>query len=410
MRVISITLFCFLSAKVLGQDTFSLPQAIDYALKANASIKASSYHVDAQKQLKKTSFDLPKTEVSLLYGQYNSYATNDNNLTISQSIPFFALGSQAKLNRSRLASSELKKTLHENELVYRVKETYYQLAYTYAVLRSLQQQDSIFEGFYKASSLRYKAGETNLLEQSTAESQRNEAKNRIRQTDSDITILRSHLQALLNTEVMPDIIKEDFQAITLSLALDTAMLATNPALAYSRQQIDVADAEKKMQAARSAPDLLVGYFNQTLIGAIDPESGALATSRERFSGFQVGLAIPLWIVPHQARTRAAESTRRAAESDYMSNQRTLLAELQQAFQAYEKNKNSLAYYRDTALPNAELILKQAQVAFRNGEIGYAEYLLGLRNATGIREKYLETVNGYNQSIIFIEFLSGNKSN
>ena len=95
-----------------------------------------------------------------------------------------------------LALSELQKAVNENELVYRVKQTYYQLAYMHAVQQSLLQQDSIFEGFYKAASLRYKMGETNLLERSQAESQRNEVKNRIRQNESDMTILRSHLRAL----------------------------------------------------------------------------------------------------------------------------------------------------------------------------------------------------------------------
>jgi cobalt-zinc-cadmium resistance protein CzcA len=155
---------------------------------------------------------------------------------------------------------------------------------------------------------------------------------------------------------------------------------------------------------------LIGYFNQTLTGVQDTETGIIAGGGDRFTGFQVGLAIPIWFAPHQARTRAAEFSRRAAESNYTSTQRTMSGDLQQAIQAYTKNRNSLTYYKETGLPNADLILKQSQTAFRNGEIGYAEYLLGLRNANSIRENYLQTLSDYNQSIIFIEFLVGNKSN
>jgi cobalt-zinc-cadmium resistance protein CzcA len=294
--------------------------------------------------------------------------------------------------------------------VFQIKQTYFFLAHAYATKNLMLQQDSVFEGFYRAASARYRAGETNLLEQTMAEAQRNEAKNRVLQIDSEIAALKSHLQALLNTDYVPDISDRNLTEIELTVGLDSNAIARNPALAFTRQKIDVADAEKKVQAAKAAPDFLVGYFNQTLIGVIDPETGVVSNSSDRFTGFHVAVAIPIWFGPHRGRMRAAELTRRAAESTYTSAQKAMAGQLQQAIHSYEKNKNSLSYYRETGLPNADLILKQSQAAFRNGEIGYSEYLLGLRNSNSIRESYLRTLNDYNQSIILIEFLSGNKSN
>jgi cobalt-zinc-cadmium resistance protein CzcA len=77
----------------------TLEQAIETALKNNGSVQAATYNVESQRALKKTGFDLPKTNVSLLYGQYNSYSKNDNNLTVTQTIPFTAFGSQGALNQ-----------------------------------------------------------------------------------------------------------------------------------------------------------------------------------------------------------------------------------------------------------------------------------------------------------------------
>jgi cobalt-zinc-cadmium resistance protein CzcA len=175
-----------------------------------------------------------------------------------------------------------------------------------------------------------------------------------------------------------------------------------------RQQIDVAQSQKKVETAKFAPDLLVGFFSQTLIGSVNPEGGTVASSSDRFTGFQLGLSLPIWFAPHQGRIKAAEYNKQAAQSSYQYYQTTLNGQLQQAAQQYIKNKNSLSYYRTSALPNAELILKQSQLAFRGGEIGYAEYLLGVRNAITIKEGYLQTLHDYNQSIVYIEFLSGNK--
>ena len=409
MRIAQIIALCLLTVAGFSQSNrLTVEQAVDIARKNNAGIKALAYEVESQRQLKKTSFDLPKTSVSLLYGQYNSYAKNDNNITITQTIPFTALGAQGALNRSLITSSVLKKAATENELVYQVKQVYHQLAFTKARHQLLLKQDSIYEGFLKAASVRYKTGEANLLEKATAETQRNEVQNQIRLNESTVTVLRTQLKVLLNSNSLPDIGDDPQQELVFNELPDSSALTSNPALAFVRQQVEVAQSQKKVEVAKLAPDLLLGYFNQTLIDVVNTENNAVATSKDRFTGFQVGLSIPLWFVPQQGRIKAAEFSRQSAESTYRYTQVTLQGQLQQAAQQYAKNKNSLSYYRTSAMPNADLILRQSQTAFNAGEIGYAEYLIGVRNGISIKEGYLQTLNEYNLSIIYIDFLLGNK--
>ncbi len=409
MRIFIIVLLSAVSFIGFGQSAkLTLPQAIQQALTNNVGIKAVGYEVESQKQLKKTSFDLPKTDVLFMRGQYNGYPKNDNNITVTQSIPFASLGSQGSLNRSLISASELKKASSENELIYQVKQVYYNLALALAQQSLLLQQDSLFEGFFKSAALRYKSGESNLLEQTTAETQRNAIKNQLRNNEASTLVLRTQLKVLLSSEVLPEIEDNALSELVFKEIPDTTALSANPSLAYMRQQIDVAQSRKKVETAKFAPDLLVGFFSQTLIGSVNPEGGAVASSSDRFTGIQFGISLPIWFAPHQGRVKAAEYNKQAAQSNYQYYQTTLSGQLQQAAQQYIKNKNSLAYYRTSALPNADLILKQSQLAFRGGEIGYTEYLLGVRNAIGIKEGYLQTLHDYNQSIVYIEFLSGNK--
>jgi cobalt-zinc-cadmium resistance protein CzcA len=409
MRTILISLMMLMSVRLLAQQhSFSLDEAIDYALKNNANIQALGYQEESQRQMRKASIDLPKTDVTLLYGQYNSYAKNDNNISVTQSIPFSALGSQGKLNKAMLVSSRLRKASSENELVYQVKQIYNDLRYTYSIRDLLLQQDSIFEGFYKAASLRYQAGETRLLEQTTADAQRNQAKIQLAENETEIHVLRAELMGLLNTSKQPDIVEKRLTERSLSQSIDTPLIISSPSLAYVRQQIDVAEGERKIQLAKAAPDLLIGFFNQTLIGAANPETGAIATSGERFTGIQLGVSIPLWFGPAMGKIKAGEYNKKAAESNYESYKKKLSIQMDQAIQEYQTYKASLNYFRSSALPNADLILKQSQAAFKGGEIEYSEFLLGLRNAIEIKERFLQTLRKYNQSIIRIEFLSGDK--
>jgi cobalt-zinc-cadmium resistance protein CzcA len=230
----------------------------------------------------------------------------------------------------------------------------------------------------------------------------------MRENETELVSLRAQFQALLNTNSLPDIIDKKLSEAESQEILDSTLIASNPSLAFMRQQIDVSQKEKKVQFAKSAPDLLVGFFSQTLIGTVNPETATIAGNGERFTGFQVGVSLPLWFGPHQGRVRAAEYNMKAAQSNYESFRQNMNAQLEEAVQIYQTNKASLSYYQSSALPNADLILKQSQAAFKGGEIGYSEFLLGLRNAIDIQEMYLKTLRDYNQSIIKIEFLSGNK--
>ena len=405
--LISILTLIAISSQAQPQRIITLDQAIQEALQNNGSIKASQYHVDARKQLQKASFDLPKIDVSLLYGQYNSYA-NDNNITVTQTIPFSAFGSQGALNRALTASATLQKSVSENEIIFQVKQVYFQLAFAKARRLLLLRQDSIYEGFMKAASLRYRTGETYLLEQTTAQSQRNEVTMQLQQNQAEIFRLQSQLKTLTQSQDMADISSLELIPIRFDDEPDTASYKENPSLAFANQQVEVAHREKKFQAAKAAPDLHIGFFSQTLSGAIDLETGRLANGSERFNGVTIGLSIPLWFAPHDGRVRSAELARRASEINLSYYEQSLQNQLQQATQMMHAHKNNLDYYLRSSLPNADLILKQAQIAFQQGEIGYPEYLLGIRNAITIKENYLKTLNDYNQSVIHIQYLTGKK--
>lgn len=410
MRSIILMIYIFAVVTASAQENaMTEERAVAFALKNSAVVHAAQYEVEAARQIRKTSVDLPKTEVVAMFGQYNSYSTDDNNITISQTIPFTAFGSQASLNRSMVAASTLKKSVAENTLVYQVRQVCQQLSFAYARNQLLLQQDSILEGVYKSASARYESGEARILEQTAADAQRNESKNRIRLNTAQIMRLRHQLKALLNSDFLPDLSSKELIELRNENPMDTSLLATNPSLNFSRQQIELSESQTKLERAKFAPDLMVGYFNQTLIGSLDPETGNLSDKSDRFSGFQVGVAVPLWFGPHQGRVKAASFRQKQSESEFEAEHRNLTSQLEQAFQQLDASGNSLHYYRTSALPNADRILKHAVLGFREGDIDYAEYLLSMQGAMRIREGYLQALYDYNQSIIYIEFLSGNKS-
>jgi cobalt-zinc-cadmium resistance protein CzcA len=400
-KLIVFVLSCFVCS-AYGQS-MTLEESIQYSLKNNLQIKAGELGVQQFRQLKKTHAEWGKTNLMWMHGNYNSVNT-DNNITITQSIPFpTVLAQQVKLGSEQTEGAQLELAVTRNELIYQVRTTYLHLTYLKSLHQYLRSQDSLFNGFAKASSLRYQTGETNLLEKTTADVQLMEIQNQLRQNESDVMIFRTQLQSLLNSQELPDI-SEVLHKLSLP---DSSSITTNPMLQFSKQQVVINRQLKKVEQGRFLPDIVVGYFTQTLVGWQRVGNDEVFFDRNKnFSGFQLGVSLPLWFVPQAGRAKAAFYAEAASQSKYEQEQVVLRSQLSQAGQEYRKNQITTDYYETTALKNADLILQQAQKAFRGGEIGYFEYLQALRNVQAIRFNYLSAINQLNQSIVRILYLTG----
>lgn len=385
----------------------NLQQAMDQALKNNTAVRAGMYEVSYNRALKRTATDIGKTNVSLMIGQYNSINT-DNNVTISQSIPFpTVFAAQSQLNNANVKGSELKLVMTKNELLYEVKTTYAYLEYLAQEKLLLQSQDSIYTSFINAANSRYRSGEGNLLEKTNAETESLAARNQLSQNEANTMIYLSRLQGLMNSKAPVEIDPKPLSKLEISLPADSGAYAQNPYLQYLKQQVEISNRQKKVEAAKVLPDLSIGYFNQTLIGYQNINgSDQYFDASKRFTGFQVGLSIPLWFVPQAAKVKAAGLNQKAVESNYEQGQAAVQSQYLQYLQEYLKSKNTLAYYEVNALPNAGLIIAQADKGFRSGNIGYVEYLQNVRTALAIRASYLNTLSGYNQTVIKLEFMIG----
>lgn len=94
------------------------------------------------------------------------------------------------------------------------------------------------------------------------------------------------------------------------------------------------------------------------------------------------------------------------EAELTNYQYNLQAELTRLFGELQKQRVQINYYRNTALPQANLIITQAQKAFTAGEIGYYELTQSLNNAVVVKQEYTKLLNQYNQTVIAIEFIGG----
>mgnify|MGYP003639715374 CR=1 FL=1 len=412
--VLLSTSFMFAPSKINAQtdsvSVLTLDQAIEQAVKNNASIKSANLEVERQRILKRTSFDLGKTNIDYKQGQFNSPLVDDNQFGISQNFAFPTVySSQAKLAQANIKGSEQRLAITQNELVGKVKSTYYQLVYLNALLDLFRSQDSIYSNFQKAADLRFKTGEANLLEKTTAETQLMEVRNKIVQAEANIQIFRKQLQSLLQFDYVPDIVRTESEKREINLPNDNEALSSNPYLAYIKQQVEISRAATKVERSKLFPEFTVGYMNQSLIGT-ETINGVNQnfTTTDRFSAFKIGISIPLWFRPQGARVKAGKISQDIANSDLEYYQATIQAEFEQLVQQMLKYQSVLNYYVQQAVPQSEMIIRNAGKGYKAGEIGYVEYVQGINTALSIKSAYQENLNQYNQTIISLETIIGGK--
>jgi len=387
------------------QSITTLDEAITIGLANNGNVQVAITNIEVQEQGRKTALNLGKTSLGIQYGKYNSFE-NDFSFSVGQSFEFPTVyGKQIKLANEQVVGGQKQLVVTENDLKWNIRQAWYELSYLHERRKLLLYQDTIFGRFLNAATIRYETEATSYLEKASAETGVMEVQNQLKLLEADIVIQEKQLQILLNDTSSLHFEPSDLIERDVANIQDYALIMNNPLLGLTRQQVAIADAEKSVLSAKLMPDLFVGYFNQSLIGGETP-NGGIATPSDRFGGVQAGIAIPLFYGSYKANVKAAQLRSQMAKtsSEYYST--VLQGRYRQQLEEIAKFQGSLDYYREKAIPQANLILNNARKSFENGAIDYVEYFQNINQALNLKFSYINTLNGYNQAVINLEFLIG----
>nr|WP_245402719.1 CusA/CzcA family heavy metal efflux RND transporter [Pontibacter sp. E15-1] len=383
---------------------YTLEQAVESALRQNPSVEAARLNVKKNQTLKGAAWDIDKTQLQYTTGKLAS-GRYDKEVSVTQTLAFPTVYSkQAKVAEALVETGRLNLTQREREIVREVRLNYYGMVYAMSRLQLLAYQDSLYTGFLRAAQVRLRTGETNLLEKVTAESQLSEVRNSAFQAAADRAVFQKRLQALLATDSLLATADSTLHRLPLP-TLSEQLLEQNPQLRLGRQQVALRQAETELERARLLPDFKLGYTNRTLGGSqAIPGTEEFEPNQE----VSIGIAVPLWAKPQKSRIEAAKLEAQLAQQNLRQTRNTLEADLEASLQQALKLQASLDYYEGTALPQAELIIRQATKAYRAGEIDYQNYILSLNRALSIRTNYLEALYTYDRAVIALQFIIENQ--
>lgn len=385
---------------VKSQTSVSLDHAIQTALQNNRNLKSEKLRSEYSKALIKSAYDIPQTAVSADYGQINS-AYKDIKLGIAQSIAFPAVYARQKnVYTEEWKKSILNVALKEYELKKAVSLTFYEILYWNQKEQLLRETLALYSDFLNKADLRLKAGESNILEKTTAANQKSAIEIQIRQVQQEIAVLRLQFQWLLNSET--DVTPQDEKLYTAGLKNG---LEQNPLLQALEQQKNIAAQQTALEKARLLPGLQLAYNLNSFRGT-GPDDKVYNASPQ-FHSVQLGVSVPVFSGGQKARVQSAKIAETVAETDFQNTRYNLENQYKKLNEIYSRNLEIVSQYESSELKNAFTITETAQKQFKGGEINYLDFVLLVNQAVTLKNNYADVLWKLNQSAIELEYLTLN---
>jgi cobalt-zinc-cadmium resistance protein CzcA len=402
-----ISSVCLFFALIISNQNFSqtripLKTAIDTALKNNLTVKNEKLKSDYHRKLIKTGTNIPQTFINGTFGQINSIYT-DNQFGLTQNFNFpLVYQKQTSLLNEEYKGTLLNVAVKEIELKRNVSQVFYNLLFILQKQKLLLRIDSLFGDFLTRAELRFAKGESNVLEKTSAETQRGQIYIQMQQLNRDLEIAQLEFQLLLNTKTqfLPE---EKEIKLSFNLSADSSELKQHPLIKLLNQQKQISVFNTRLEKSRLFPDLNLMYNNMSMKGI--GSDNVYYNLSSRFQSAQVGVGIPLFFGSQKARINASRSNEAFAENNYQLGLQSIKTDYSIALSQLNNSKQILNYYENTGISNSQTISGIANKQFAGGDINYLEWTLLINQSINLQNEYLNAVKKYNESIIQLNYLS-----
>jgi outer membrane protein, heavy metal efflux system len=387
--ILVVTLGVAFQTAAFAQRVIPESEIIELALKNSASVQAADLQVQQNKHLQKAGFNLPNPEVIAESPTGEFYAVG---VLQSLEFPTVYIG-QTQLRKQVTRLSEKQKEITAQDIKLLIHSLYLNMQVAQELLRQLHLRDSAYAEISRTAARQFDAGTIDYLAKTFASSQAGEVHNEWMRARYDLESARNQIK--LYTGSSEDFLTTGLKRLNISSDLvDSTSISSNPSVQYYQQLRHVNAKALSVERQKALPGLVVGYLNQ----------GARET--DTYYRFRVGFTVPLWFWQYSGNIKAAKVGVKIAEQTAKAQVQSAKSEMIQAIADVKKYNESLMYYETNGLTQAEEIISTAKRFFESGQTDYIAYLRNINEAYTIKAKYLETLRNYNQSVITLNYLSG----
>ena len=395
-------IFLLFFLQFFSQTPVSLETAYEKAVENNLNIKSGQLKIEYQNKIKNSAAIIDPLVISGEIGQLNS-AYVDNAISVNQTLKlpkFYKSQNQVLAEESKNALLNL--DVQKWNLKHHLALIYNTLNYLDEKQKLLQKTDSIYSGYYRRADLRLRAGETNILEKTTAENYRSKAEIELQNLKKDREVALSQFNFLINDSEIFTNQKGNFYNNEL---IENANYDGNTTILkpYEQQKI-IENAKLNAEKAKLLPSFNVGITTATQYGFGADEK--FYDRGKRFQSGMIGIGLPVFNNAQKSVIEGQKINQQMAENNYDLAVKNLKNQYATAFGEYQKLKSELDYYETKGLKNAETILFTANLLLKEGEIDYLEYTMLVNQSFEIQNRYIDAQKLFNEKLIELKALKG----
>ncbi len=369
----------------------SIEEALS-AAKNNLQYGISRQQVAKGKTQINTATLLPKTGV---FAENEDIRPSDQSgilkIGVSQSIAWPGLyKAQKKLYGEQLKYYQAGTALLDVEIKKEVRIVYYQLWYLEDKQKLFKRLDSIYIALNDAARLKVKTGDSRGLDSIAANARLKESRAMLQQIENEILIQQQVQRQLFNSDENNLPLAGSLEKLPIVLSFEDSL---HPVLNLQSQNIAIANAGTLVTKNENKPEFSGRLFTQRLWGAPDP-----------YTGFSVSAALPLFgASSYRNKVKVAEAEVSLQQKQFEYGKQVFGSNRLQAQKEVIKNNSLLSFYETAGLKQADEIIKAASLAYKSGEISFAEVSQYLSQAIDIQKNYLDALNAFNQSVIQYDY-------
>lgn len=383
-----LALLLIASVPMQAQQRVTLDEVIAMAMENNPRLKSATASIDRSKAAKGESWDFGATSVDYSWGELNGTNRDDYQFNISQSIgslvtPFY----KNSLVKHQVNTDAYYRDMVEKEIVAEAKRAWAYYQYAYHKKQMLSEQNKLAELLFSAGDLRYQQGEITLLEKSMSSAQAASMKNKVFQAEEELKIAAARLQwvCFSDAPIIPaDTLLRKYETDLINSELSTAHIS------YFKSKVSASEAQIKVERSRFFPELSVGYQRQNIL----PERG--------LNSWVIGASIPLVFNAQSSRIKQAKQDADIAKYEAEDNIRQLNNKVYELKADLRKYDESIRFFENSALPEADAIIRSAELQLRHSETDISDFIQSMNSALEIKQSYLEMIYQYNISVLEYE--------
>lgn len=360
MRSLLIGLFA-MSLSITVQAQSGLEEVLQSVEINNLSLKAQNQLIESQKIGYKTETNLANPELTF-EKNFSDVDGNPYEILISQDFDFPTVYLQRnKIKKAKTANLDNLMQQNRQDILLSAKKVCLNLIYQNKQKEQLTIRYENAEKLVSFFKKKLEKGDANILEMNKVKIVLLNIKNQLQLCNTQVLNLNEELKQLnggyaidFNSVLYPTVsIDEDFTKLEIDVLNNT------PNLNKMKADMDIASKQTSLAKNQVLPKLSLGYryLNSDI--------------NKSFNGINLGISIPLW--ESRNKVKFAKLNQLSQESQYLSEEKLLISDVQKNYQNYQGLKASLAEYQlilDGSNMN-ELLKK----ALDFGQISSIEYFM-----------------------------------